>query len=440
LRIHSLNPCPENLPGHGRLVLAFSGGADSTALAALLAASRIKRDIVCVHVDHGIDPQSAERAEAASSIAARIELPFVTEQVLVDTTGNQEAAARRARYAALSKHVRAGDCLLTAHHADDQVETIFLRLLRGAGPGGLAGIPRERRFGKAWVVRPLLDWTRTELQDHCRQKGLDWIEDPSNDCLTADRNFLRHQILPVLRGRWPGLDQSVLRSGRLSGQAARSIEAFIRPHLSSAMASRNRLDAHYLQTLSELELAEAIRVWCQDNVGGAPPGKRLDEFLLQVRTSEQDQIPEMRWQRSIVRFWNRNFWLDSKGLIQNYAMDWQIDRALSLPENLGRLQMNGSVKAPPLALRVRSGRSGERLKLSDKASTRRVKDLLRERRIPPWQRDLWPRIYHEDKLLAVGDRWIDHSFAHWLKNQQLELKWHAVDFGPNSTERNEDEP
>jgi len=415
-----------NLPGNGRLILAFSGGADSTALASFVAAGRQGREAVCVHIDHGLDPGSGQRAEAARSIAADLSLAFVLETAVISSPGNQEAAARHARYCLLKKHVEEGDCLLTAHHADDQVETIFLRLMRGAGPRGLAGIPRLRRFGRGWLARPLLDWTRAALQDHCRRTGLAWAEDPSNHSLDADRNFLRHQILPALRQRWAGLDQSVLTSGRLADQAARTIEARVKPLMASALQGCDRIDASRLQGLSDLELAEVIRMWARDRVGDAPPGKPLDEFLAQIGSARRDQIPELRWKTARIRYWHKHFWLNSPEPFVPYALDWRTDHVLKLPNRLGSLQIAGAARAPSLKLRVRSGKAGERLKTASNGSSYRVKELLRTNAIAPWQREQWPRICQDDRLLAVGDRWIDHAFADWLKNHQLELHWHTL--------------
>lgn len=425
-RAPALDPCPAQLPGDGRLILAFSGGADSTALASLIAASGQAREVLCVHVDHGLDAGSGERAAAARSIASRLALPFCLETANIRARSNQEAAARRARYAALKRHVEPGDCLLTAHHADDQVETIILRLLRGAGPGGLAGIPRQRRFGSGWLARPLLDWTRAELQNHCREARIGWIEDPSNRSQHADRNFLRHHVLPQLRGRWPGLDQSVLRSGRLSGQAAKSIEARLIPLLTSALKGPDWLDALPLEGLSDLELSEALRIWSRNSIGDAPPGRPLDEFLRQVRRADGDQVPELRWKTGVIRYWHRQFWIDGNDPLPEYDLFWRIDSDLALPGRLGTLRVDGSAGVPSAEFRVRSGRDGERMRLSVNGKTQQVKELLRTHGVPPWQRASWPRICDDDRLLAVGDRWIDHEFAAWLENHRLVLRWHAL--------------
>ena len=404
--------------------------------------------MLCVHIDHQLDAGSAERAERARGIAESLALPFCLETVSVATGENAEAAARRARYAALAGHVQAGDCLLTAHHADDQVETILLRLLRGAGPRGLGGIPRRRRFADGWLFRPLLDWSRRDLQAHCLEAGLSWIEDPTNVSLGADRNFLRHRVLPVLRERWPGLDRSIIRSGRLSAELSHAQATSLPPSLLAKLATSDRLDGEALASLTEVELGEVIRLWAQKKLGQPPPGKRLDEFLRQLSQAQDEQIPEMRWAQGRIRFWHRQLWLEANKDRQAYALIWSTNLPLKLPGDLGTLSLargaNGEVHdgfadAPQRTLQVRSGQPGERIRLGLGASRSRVKELLRTHGVPPWRRDHWPRVYAGNRLIALGARWIHPEFASWLENHRLELQWHRVDSAPDPDRRTRDQ-
>lgn len=441
-RSPELDPHPGALPGNGRLVIAFSGGADSTALAHLIKIEQPGRDVCCVHIDHRLDEGSADRADRARDIASRLSLPFSLETVHVDRGRNEEAAARHARYAALRRHVADGDCLLTAHHADDQVETILLRVFRGAGPGGLAGIPRQRRFAGGWLVRPLLAWTRAELQAYCRRQGLSWIEDPTNASLSADRNFLRHRILPELKSRWPGVDQSILRAGALSGRMSDSMTRRLRAVLRDGLEAPNCLAADAFLKLSDLERGELIRRWTQDQLKATPPGKPLDEFLRQIRQASGDQTPALRWDSGRIRFWNRRLWLDRGGAPRPYALEWLSTSPLALPDGLGTLLLAGPSGSPARRLRVRSGRSGDRMRHAREGSTKRVKELLRVHGVPPWQRSRWPRVCDGERLLALGARWIDPDFTAWLDDHCLELQWLGLDSAPDSMhghERDEQE-
>jgi len=441
-----LDPHPDQLPGNGRLIIALSGGADSCALAHVIRKGSHAREMLCVHIDHGLDSDSAHRAKSAESIASELALPFVLERVNVSKYGNREAAARKARYQALANHMHQGDCLLTAHHADDQVETIMLRLLRGAGPRGLAGISAIRAFENGWLVRPLLAWNRAELQAYCRDHRLDWIEDPSNQELSADRNHLRHVVLPLLRERWPSLDLAVRRSGELAGRAADTLDQASTAILECNQASPGVLNANSIQALNRFQRGEVLRFWCRQSTGTVPPGKRLEEFLDQVETASKDSQPALAWQHGMLRFWDSKFWLDSDedridGAF-HYDFQWQCDQQLDLPGSLGQLELLGDKDQKTLTLRVANlprdaqqsiqDTPSERLQLAPGAARRRVKELMRLAGIPPWQRGLWPRIYKDTQLVAMGDQWIDHAFAGWMKRRGLRLKWHRLESRPGN--------
>ena len=207
--------------------IALSGGIDSTALLhALSALCRRYPDnrLRAMHVNHGLQAAAAAWSSQCEQRCAALAVPLTILTVHVPESGGQglEAAAREARYAALHDALSPGELLLTAHHRDDQVETLLLRLLRGAGPQGLASISSRRPFGPGTLLRPLLDIGRDEIEAYAHGAGLDWIEDPANADEQFDRNFVRHRVVPLLRERWPGLGETLPRAARLSGEAGRS--------------------------------------------------------------------------------------------------------------------------------------------------------------------------------------------------------------------------
>ncbi len=175
-----------------RYVVAFSGGLDSTVLLHALAAPADKQDIpvMAVHVDHGLHEDSPDWRAHCEAVANSLGVDFVSKRVVVedDAGHGPEAAARDARYRVLATLLKRGDWVLSAHHQDDQAETMLVNLIRGTGPAGLAGIGEIRPFAAGWLVRPILDVPRAALQDYARAQGLAWIDDPSNDDLQFDRN------------------------------------------------------------------------------------------------------------------------------------------------------------------------------------------------------------------------------------------------------------
>jgi len=190
-----------------RYVIALSGGLDSTVLTHALATAHDERStpVLAVYVDHGLQKESAVWSRHCAAFAATLGIEFLSVQADVDEHSGTgpEAAAREGRYAVLQTLIRTGDWLLSAHHKDDQAETLLLNLMRGSGPAGLAGIAEVRPFSVAWLVRPLLSVSQRELRDYATEHELDWIDDPSNQDRHFDRNYLRHEVMPRLEARWP---------------------------------------------------------------------------------------------------------------------------------------------------------------------------------------------------------------------------------------------
>ena len=208
--------------------VALSGGVDSCVLLRLLCDWREQDDSLpplrAIHVNHNMQAAAAQFALACEALCAALAVPFdVVEVEVAAHRDGPEAAARAQRYAALAAQVRPGELLLTAHHLDDQVETVLLRLLRGAGARGLAGIPTQRTLpdSDVAVMRPLLDVTREQIRQYAQSRGLAYVEDPSNCDLTLDRNYLRLQVLPLLEARWPGYRGTISRAAQNLGPVLR---------------------------------------------------------------------------------------------------------------------------------------------------------------------------------------------------------------------------
>ena len=212
-------------PAPGSAVLAVSGGPDSVALLDLMLAVARERglSLVVAHADHGIRADSRTVGQSVGELARRSGLPFELGELELGP-GATETAARRARYAwlALVQRRHAARYLVTAHHADDQVETILLRVLKGSGPAGLAGMPARGRGG---IVRPLLPFSRAELAVHVAERGLAFHDDPANRDPRHLRSWLRVTLLPQLVTRLgTNLRADVLRlGGRPRSSDARGI-------------------------------------------------------------------------------------------------------------------------------------------------------------------------------------------------------------------------
>ena len=217
--------------------IALSGGLDSSVLLHLLARLSNREalpPLSAIHIHHGLQPVADAWPEHCRQVCAALGIPLQVRHVQVASGASLERAAREARYAALAAELGAGDVLLTAQHRDDQAETLLFRLLRGAGVRGLAGMPSSRRLGRGWLVRPLLDVSRRELEAYAQAEGLNWVEDPSNQDDRMARNYLRNRVMPLLAARWPQAQNNLARSAVHLREAQELLDDLARQDLAAA--------------------------------------------------------------------------------------------------------------------------------------------------------------------------------------------------------------
>jgi tRNA(Ile)-lysidine synthase len=339
-----------------------------------------------------------------------------------------EAAARTARLAAFRQHLPAGAILVLAHHADDQTETVLLKLLRGAGPEGLRGMRALRRLGGHLLWRPLLPLPRAALQAYAQAQSLQWIDDPSNTDTRHARNFLRHAVLPSLRARWPRLDTAVGHSARWMDAAAEQLQR----DAALTLAQIQGLDPATLAWPAWLELGDALRpltlrLWLRGLGLSTPEHVHIDQLQQQLCDAGDDRNPCVSWPGAELRRYRGLLYAQAPQIAPDPAWEqaWDGRGTLQLPARCGSLALVAPT-AQPLALTVRLRRGGERLRPHDQAHTRDLRDLLQQAGVPPWQRGRLPLVYAGDELLAVADLW--HSAtAETLFGGPLR-------FDPNATE------
>lgn len=423
------------LPESGSLAVGFSGGPDSTALLHALAQlpGARRRNLRALHVDHGLHPDSAAWAQRCADFCASLGLSFTVARTSVDGAGGKgvEAAARRARYAAFASQLGDGEWLVLAHHRDDQVETVLLKLLRGAGPEGLGGMRTMRPLARGCVWRPLLELPREVLRNYLIEHHLQAIDDPANADPRFTRNVVRGELVPLLAGHWPHAETAILHSARLCRAAA----DYLARESESNLTVLRRADGS-LAAGGWLQLADAIRATVLDawlHAAGlpAPPDAPREELLRQVRTAIADRVPCVAWPGAEVRVWGEGLYANPPlaPVPERWEAAWN-GSTLELPPGCGVLRADrahGGIPAvrfePPLTVRFRRG--GERIKPAGDPHTRELRDLFQRSRMPPWWRERCPLIFANDELVAVADLWISARgqclFAlrgltpHWLR-------------------------
>jgi tRNA(Ile)-lysidine synthase len=287
------------LPEYPRvsLCVALSGGVDSTALLAALAKATSKPErLRALHVDHGLRPASKRWAAHCRAVARSLRIPLKVLTVKVERGRGEslEAAAREARYRLLAAALAPNEVLLMAHHADDQLETVLLQLLRGSGLPGIAAMPPLAPFANGWLARPLLSRSRAELEAWVRAEDLTWIEDDSNADERLDRNYLRSRVLPLVRERWPGAATAVARSARHAAEAQSLLEQVARADVDRASYGES-LSVKSLRALHPSRRRNALRFWITRAGWQAPDTRRLDEIAGPLFDARHDANPFVEW-------------------------------------------------------------------------------------------------------------------------------------------------
>ncbi len=416
-----------------KLTVAYSGGLDSTVLLFALARIRLSAgfELRALHVDHQLQPSSAAWSEHCLRTAATAGVACSVLRIEVEI-GDQgiEAAARAARYDALRPSIQPDEALLTAHHADDQLETALLALIRGAGVAGLSGAAEVQSFGEGRLVRPLMEFSRSDLHRWACDQQLQWIEDPTNESLGFDRNFLRSKITPELRGRWPSAAHSAVRACEHLREAAELL-CDIAVIDAGAVAVGACLDVSKLRELSSARRRNLLRHWIKGFGLRAPSTRKLLAIEHDMLAAQSDRNPSIEIEGAVLRR-HRDLLYCASQLEQMPSASvlvWDTRESLALPCGLGSLQLLADEGAGiareklPEHLRVAFRTGGESIRISSAQPERPLKKLLQESHVLPWWRARLPLIYAGDALVAVGDLWVDAAFEAELGQPSWRILW-----------------
>lgn len=386
-----------------------------------------------IHIDHGLQELSSDWSERCERVAKSFDVPLVRIETHVarDSGFGLEAAARRARQGAMYDFMLADEIIAFAHHRDDQAETVLLKLLRGAGPEGVAAMRSLRRFGRGLAWRPLLSLPRGALRAYATHHQLGWIEDPSNMDTMIDRNYLRIDVLPRLRKRWADADASISQSANWARAAAEYIE----DQTAQALARVQGFDPMTLRYREWMNLPAALRDpvlrrWLREIRLPEPTVHQLGELVRQLAEAGEDKLPCVRWPGTELRRYRDLVYARSP--LHMTPIDWEHEwhgESIALPADLGNLSLidrHGvdSAIALDYPLRVRFRRGGESLRLSSGTYTRDLRDLFQEAGVPPWERGRLPLVIDSNgTLLAVGDLWRSDEGQSLFARYSRRLQW-----------------
>ena len=405
------------LPGTVRYAVALSGGVDSMVLLAAMLRLAGKARVVAFHVDHGLHAESARWAEQCERAADALGVAFQSARVTIpggSEHGGPEAAAREARYDALRKLMSSGDVLLTAHHGDDQLETLLLRMLRGSGVRGLTGIHELAEFGPGYLARPLLEFTRAEVTAQALRWHLTWIDDPANAELRFDRSYLRARVLPALHERWPAAQRAAARLARQMAEAEQVLE-YVAADDARDVADLHRLPCAHVRRLTSARQANLLRFVIRTLDLPMPSSAHLEQLRDAILRGHPGGRAQVTWPGVAAHIYREHAYLlptDSRSPARSSAGELAVGREWQ--------GLSGSLRLVPaeagfpdewarsgIDVRFRSG--GERFRPANHRHSKTLKHWFQENGVVPWMRDRIPLLFRQQTLIGVADLWISEE-------------------------------
>jgi tRNA(Ile)-lysidine synthase len=430
-----------NLPSDTPLVVAYSGGVDSSVLfhAAVSLRDQEGGELHAVHVHHGLSDNAdawARHCELQCRLSD-VNFHLATVKVAQESRTSLEAQARKARYEALLRVCKdVNGVLLLGQHAEDQLETVLLQLKRGAGPQGLAAMGEATYRDGVLVLRPMLSLEKQDIVQYAKQESIAWVEDESNAQNSFDRNFLRNDIIPQLIARWPKLVKTVGRSAELCAQQSELLNDTAQQHLRRCLVSHNQLNGDALASLSAPWQANVLRAWFA-NHAELPPSKAQVDEVLKMLSSKPDATPEVlfKWGK-VARFQHDLYWVEKQlALPEKYLiiengkpvqLSWlgitlvvdvenSSDTARNAPTTNSVTPTPADMPVPTSAttpsIRLETNKRALKVKPEAASVTKSLKDWFKVWRVPLWERDGVPVIYVNDKPVAL----ILNKTVEWLQ-------------------------
>lgn len=427
----------------GLFWVAYSGGLDSQLLLHFCQKALPSTRLRAIHINHALSPKADAWQKHCQDYCTLHNIEFETRKVKIShSDGNLELQARQARYGVFSSLVREGDCILMAHHQDDQMETVLYRLLRGSGPKGLAGIPAKRALGKGTLLRPLLAYTKAELAEYAKQAGLSWVEDESNSDISFDRNLLRQVIIPSIKSRWPSAGKSIQRSAELLAESEQLLHALAMMDAGDFIATQKTFFPLELMAGKDLpRQRNVLRFWFQSLAEAyaipVPGFEELRCIVEEMIPAPADAKPLISWRQDettidLRRFANKLF------VLKNFPRDFKPTlhpvipgMAIELGFNLGKITLEETSTGGVLyqegdELEIRFDCTQSEAKPAGR-KTRSFKKIFQDYGVPPWLRERIPLLFVNQKLAAVGDLFVCQNLAAKSGQKQLKINWQRAD-------------
>lgn len=409
-----------------RILVGFSGGLDSTVLLDVLShKAQFKKKLYAVHINHGLTPHANNWEKHCLTFCKTKSISFVAHTIDFERNANIEANARRARYAVFESLMQPGDVLVLAHHKDDQVETLLLNLFRGAGIDGLSSMAKSRKFGEGFLVRPFLEFSRKTLEDYAKESNLVWIDDPSNEGSTFSRNFLRNEVLPLLKSKWPSVVDNLQRTILHCQEARENVEDLAIIDCPELRNKKSTLDISCLNDLKLSRIKNVLRSWLKNNEIKIRSTLLLQRIVEELIFVDNDVKSLVQWQDIAIRKYQNKLYILKKENVSYKDTLWENFPAPLLinDQQLIAEKSDAGILVPSQSkVEVRFRKSGECIRL--RGQTKELKKLFQQWKVPPWLRNKVPLVYINGELAEVVGYAISDKFFQTNQKNLYQLKWH----------------
>lgn len=431
----------EQIKQNEYLVLGLSGGMDSVVLLSILISlsTKIKFNLKVIHVNHGISPNTNKWERFCVNLCNSYGIPIkISRLKLSKSSGTSlEANARKARYK-IFKNLKE-DYVVLAQHLDDQVETLLLQMLRGAGVKGLGSMPVIRKQipdkvsgSGPQLLRPLLDTSRGEIEAYARKYKLNWITDESNKDVSFDRNFLRHKILPLFEERFPSYRKTFFRASLHMAEASNLLDELAESDWIKCSVS-NQLKIEKLRKLSFSRAKNLLRYDLSQRGVILPSTVKLEDMLRQFLSFRSSAKLHITFGDTEIRCFKGSIYVRSisKLLDKEKIFKWKGEKILSIAETGDSVKFTCEkgkginllkLKKRPVIIRFRLG--GERIRPDCKRPRRSLKNLFQEASFPQWERETLPLLFSGEDLVWVPGIGIDCDFQAGISDPGLIVSWH----------------
>ncbi len=429
------------------IVVAYSGGLDSSVL--LHACHQLQqqdkiKNLTAAHVNHGIQQQNDAWEQHCVELCERYQITLFRKQFELSSLGSvSENEARAARYQFFEHLLEKPRVMLFAHHLDDQVETMLFRMIRGTGVKGLAGIPDCRQLANGWLMRPLLETSRSQIEDYAKRHHLDWVEDPSNSETHFSRNYLRNRVIPNIQSKWPEFSRAFNQLRSIASEQSELVSELAAKDVEAIQQANSSLSIKKFNLFSTARQKNLLHYWVRLHTGNSPGANEINEVINQLQplslkadSSEGQKAIKVKLGQGWLRSFNKHLYfcsnnepavLTSECRWENCEQPLVLGNGVSLEFiNNKRSNSNSSTSIrkplPSESVIVRARQGGEIAKPSYRAHSTELKKIFQELDVPPWKRKWLPIIYFNEKIACIPGVFVDQAFAAHTSQWQIKIK------------------